>query len=167
MQIVQDKALLLKVKRSKLVTDVIANSRLIEAQSDGETVAVKWGLQEAKALVKLGFDNVPSPILRDYVWSGSLVPFKHQMVTSSFLTLNDDALCLNEAGTGKTASVIWAADYLMKIGEVKRVLVVCPLSIMRAAWQNDLFKFAMHRSVAIAHGSPRPASGPSWAGPSS
>jgi SNF2 family DNA or RNA helicase len=36
---------------------------------------------------------------------------------------------------------------------VKRVLVLCPLSIMKAAWQQDLFKFAMHRSCSVAHGS--------------
>ena len=31
--------------------------------------------------------------------------------------------------------------------------MICPLSIMKSAWQNDLFKFAMHRTVAVAHGS--------------
>jgi len=40
----------------------------------------------------------------------------------------------------------------MNLGLVKRVLVVCPLSIMDSAWRADLFKFAMHRSVDIAHG---------------
>jgi SNF2 family DNA or RNA helicase len=40
----------------------------------------------------------------------------------------------------------------MKLGKVKRVLVLCPLSIMKAAWQQDLFKFAMHRSCSVAHG---------------
>jgi hypothetical protein len=36
-------------------------------------------------------------------------------------------------------------------GLIKRVLIVCPLSIMQSAWQNDLFKFAMHRTCSIAH----------------
>jgi SNF2 family DNA or RNA helicase len=49
--------------------------------------------------------------------------------------------------------VIWAADYLIKIGMIKRVLVICPLSIMDSAWRADLFKFAMHRHVDIAYGS--------------
>jgi len=62
------------------------------------------------------------------------------------------AFCFNEQGTGKTASVIWSADYLMKLGKIKRVLVICPLSIMKSAWQQDLFKFAMHRSCSVAHG---------------
>jgi len=39
----------------------------------------------------------------------------------------------------------------MNIGVIKRVLVLCPLSIMQSAWQNDLFRFAMHRTTAIAH----------------
>ena len=35
---------------------------------------------------------------------------------------------------------------------VKRVLIICPLSIMDSAWRTDLFSFAMHRTVDIAHG---------------
>jgi len=40
----------------------------------------------------------------------------------------------------------------MTIGKIKRVLVICPLSIMDSAWRADLFKLAMHRSVDIAYG---------------
>jgi SNF2 family DNA or RNA helicase len=40
----------------------------------------------------------------------------------------------------------------MQLGLVKRVLVICPLSIMKSAWQQDLFKFAIHRTVSIAYG---------------
>ena len=40
----------------------------------------------------------------------------------------------------------------MKQGKIKRVLVICPLSIMDSAWREDLFTFAPHRSVDIAHG---------------
>jgi SNF2 family DNA or RNA helicase len=76
----------------------------------------------------------------------------HQRETASFLTLHPRSFCFNEQGTGKTASAIWAADYLLNIGAIKRVLVICPLSIMQAAWQNDLFKFAVHRGVNIAYG---------------
>jgi len=88
----------------------------------------------------------------DYNWPGQFTPFAHQKVTSAFLVGRAKAFVFNEQGTGKTASVIWAADYLMTIGLVRRVLVVCPLSIMKSAWQNDLFKFAMHRTCDIAYG---------------
>ena len=76
----------------------------------------------------------------------------HQKTTAAFLSLRDRAFCFNEAGTGKTSSVIWAADYLMKQGLIKRVLIICPLSIMYSAWQADIFKTAMHRTVAVAYG---------------
>ena len=68
------------------------------------------------------------------------------------MTMNKKSFCFNEQGTGKTASAIWAADYLMTQGKVKRVLVICPLSIMDSAWRADLFSFAMHRTVDVAHG---------------
>ena len=93
--------------------------------------------------------------LADYDWPGplGLTPFAHQKTTVEFLVERPKAFCFNEQGTGKTASVIWATDYLMKIGVLRRVLVICPLSIMKSAWQQDLFRFALHRTVAVAHGS--------------
>jgi len=90
--------------------------------------------------------------MNEYNWPGQYKPFAHQRITSQFLVERKRAFCFNEQGTGKTASVIWAVDYLMNIGVIRRVLVVCPLSIMKSAWQNDLFKFAMHRSCDIAYG---------------
>jgi SNF2 family DNA or RNA helicase len=91
-------------------------------------------------------------ILTDYTWTGKFKPFAHQKETSDFLSRRRKAFCFNEQGTGKTASVIWSADYLMKLGKIKRVLIICPLSIMKSAWQQDMFKFAMHRSCSVAHG---------------
>ena len=148
MQIIENKALLLTLKNPQRVTTVIPNSRELGANQ----VLVKWGLDEAQVLKNLKISNVPSPITAHYDWPGQYKPFDHQKTTAAFLTLNRRAFCLNEQGTGKTGSVIWAADYLMKASKIKRVLVICPLSIMDAAWKADLFKFAMHRTVDIAHG---------------
>lgn len=148
MEIIENKALLLKVRDPEKVTAVIPKSRAV----DQHKVLVHWGLDEAQVLKNLKIKNVPSPILRNYAWPGLHKPFDHQKTTSSFLTLHKRAFCLNEQGTGKTGSVIWAADYLLKQGRIRRVLVICPLSIMDSAWRADLFKFAMHRSVDIAHG---------------
>jgi len=102
-------------------------------------------------LVRL-YGDAPNPMDKHYSWPGLYTPFAHQVVTASYLALRDRAFCFNEAGTGKTSSVIWAADYLMSQKLVKRVLVICPLSIMYSAWQADIFKTAMHRTVAVAHG---------------
>jgi SNF2 family DNA or RNA helicase len=146
-QIINNKALLLKVQHPERITTVIPRSK----QLGPNDVLVKWGLEEAQILKNLQMKNVPSPILGEYEWTGMYKPFEHQKTTSAFLTLHRRAFCFNEQGTGKTSSVIWAADYLMNIGRIKRVLVLCPLSIMQSAWENDLFKFAIHRSCAIAH----------------
>ena len=149
MQIIDNKALLLTLRDPTKVTSVIPKSKIV----GDHKVAVHWGLDEAQVLKNLKIKNVPSPILKEYDWPGLHAPFDHQKTTAAFLTLNKRAFCLNEQGTGKTGSVIWAADYLMKKGRIRRVLVVCPLSIMDSAWRADMFKFAMHRSVDVAYGS--------------
>tara|TARA_R100000329_G_scaffold126992_1_gene105662 strand:+ start:1663 stop:3198 length:1536 start_codon:yes stop_codon:yes gene_type:complete len=148
MQIIRDRALLLKVRNPKQITAVIPKSKELSMNK----VLVNWGMFEALKLKSLNI-NVPSPITKRYGWPGQYKPFEHQKDTASFLTMNKKAFCFNEQGTGKTASSIWAADYLMKQGKVNRVLVICPLSIMDSAWRNDLFSFAMHRTVDVAYGS--------------
>jgi len=148
MQVIDNKALLLNVRNPGRITTVIPKSK---DMGDGK-VLVHWNLEEAQVLKNLQIKDVPSPILGRYDWPGRYKPFDHQKDTASFLTLHRRAFCLNEQGTGKTGSAIWAADYLMKIGKIKRVLIICPLSIMDSAWRGDLFNFAMHRTVDIAHG---------------
>ena len=152
MQVVDDKAIILRTKRPHLVTEAIERCKVLSEEDGIYKVAVKWDLKGAQALAKLKVEGTPSPITRDYEWTGKYEPFAHQRETSAFLTLHKKAFCFNEQGTGKTASVIWAVDYLMNLGHLKRVLVICPLSIMKSAWQQDLFKFAMHRSCSVAHG---------------
>ena len=148
MKIIRDKAILLKVRNPKQITTVIPKSKELSMNE----VVVNWGLDEAHTLRSLNI-NVPSPITKRYNWPGQYKPFDHQKTTSSFMTMNKKSFCFNEQGTGKTASAIWAADYLLTHGKVNRVLVICPLSIMDSAWRNDLFSFAMHRTVDVAHGS--------------
>src|SRR5210317_1077201 len=147
MEILRDKAIMLRVRNPKQITTAIPNSKELPMNK----VVVKWGLDEVLSLRSLNI-NAPSPITKRYSWPGQYKPFDHQKDTASFMTLNKKSFCFNEQGTGKTASAIWAADYLMTQGKVKRVLVICPLSIMDSAWRADLFSFAMHRTVDVAHG---------------
>lgn len=147
MEIVNGKALLLKLRHPKKVTTVIPKSREVRPNE----VLVKWGVDEVHALRTLNI-KAPSPIEGQYDWPGRWKPMGHQKTTAAFLTTHKRAFCFSEQGTGKTASAIWAADFLMKQGKVKRALVVCPISIMDSAWRNDLFSFAMHRTVDVAYG---------------
>lgn len=117
----------------------------------GYQVAVFWGLDETRVLRNLGVKNIPSPIQGRYEWPGRYRPMSHQKDTASFLTLNRRAFVLSEPGTGKTLSALWAADYLMKRGEVRRCLILCPLSIMHSAWMQDIGNSIIHRSAVVAH----------------
>ena len=148
MQIVDDRALVLRVKDPNKIRGAIKHSKIL---TDNK-VLVKWGIDECQILRSMDI-KAPSPIEKKYKWTGQYAPFDHQKTTSAFLTLRKRAFCFNEQGTGKTASAIWASDYLLSQGVINRVLIVCPLSIMDSAWRDDLFKFAMHRTVDIAYGS--------------
>jgi SNF2 family DNA or RNA helicase len=160
MQVIDNEAIQVSLKwhiANTVLKSIDKSEKLSEGTSNTEII-VYWDQPEMESFARVldeaeaDSTKVPSPILRDYNWPGLFKPFDHQKVTASFLSLRKRAFCFNEAGTGKTSAAIWAADYLMNIGAVKRVLVICPLSIMYSAWQADVFKTAMHRSVGVAHG---------------
>ena len=153
MRIIDNKAIELKTKYPDRITTIIPNSRLVDWDGRVGTVLVHWTMDTVRVLHNLGFTKVPSTIRKDYTWPGIYTPFDHQRATSEFLVANKRAYVFNEQGTGKTSAAAWAIDYLMTKHIVRRALIICPLSIMKSAWQNDLFKTTMHRSVGIAHGS--------------
>lgn len=149
MEIVDNKILLLNT-RSPHRYSIIPKHKVLPIQG-GYQVAVYWGLDEVRVLRNLGVRNVPSPIHGRYDWPGRYVPMQHQKETASFLTLNRRAFVLSEPGTGKTMSALWAADYLMQRGEVRRCLILCPLSIMHSAWMQDISNSIIHRTAVVAH----------------
>jgi len=139
----------------------INKSEILKSFVNDKEIIVHWEHNETLRLASIldieqpnpNIPKIPSPMLRDYKWSGLFTPFEHQKDTASFLSIRPRAFCFNEAGTGKTAAAIWAADYLMNLGIIKRVLVICPLSIMYSAWRDEVFKTAMHRTCGAAYGS--------------
>ena len=153
MQIVEDKALVFNTRKAGQITAIIPKSKVLASNGDVDQIIVNWDFDEVQLLRNIGIKDVPSPIASRYKWPGMFTPFDHQRTTAEFLTLNPRCFVFNEAGTGKTSAAAWAADYLMTKGKVKRVLIVCPVSIMETAWRSDLFKTVMHRTVAIAQGS--------------
>ena len=123
------------------------------AEVGGEMyAAVPCTLDYARILRNLGHE-VPAPVLTDYRWPGMFKPYEHQRTTTAFLTLNKRAFVLNGLGTGKTMSSLWAADYLMTCGAVKRCLILSPLSTLERVWGDELFKNFPRRSFAVLHGS--------------
>jgi SNF2 family DNA or RNA helicase len=153
MVVVEDTAVHLSIPSSdlKYIVGYIHKYEVLKDNGKNAELLVYWGLEEMQRLVKV-YGDAPNPMVKEYKWPGLYTPFKHQETTALYLTLRDRCFCFNEAGTGKTSSVVWAADYLMQVGQVKRVLIICPLSIMYSAWQADVFKTAMHRTVGVAYG---------------
>jgi len=156
LELIENSALKLNLRNetAKIVLSRIERSELIKTKDGVSEILIHWGIDEItdlNELIKLK-NNIPSPITRDYEWCGLYNPFEHQRVTSEFLSTNKKAFCFNEAGTGKTSSVLWSADYLMNEDIIKKVLIICPLSIMYSAWQGDVFNTCMHRTSAVCHG---------------
>ncbi len=79
-------------------------------------------------------------------------PFKHQIETTKFLITNKRGYVLNELGTGKTMSALWATDFLLKNRVINKVLVVTPLSTMGTVWYDSIRQNLHNKSVGIAHG---------------
>ena len=96
MQIVNNKALVIRTKQPERITTAIKKSAEVGKRGDVTEVAVHWGLEEAQALRQLGIKKVPSPIDRDYKWPGIFRPMAHQKETASFLTLHPRSFCFNE-----------------------------------------------------------------------
>ena len=150
-EIIHNKALVLKAEPEK-ISEVL---RIFQDQAfrTNDGVAVRWTLDNTRVLRNLGFHSTetPSPILRNYAWPGTYQPMEHQRTTAEFLTMHRRCYLFNEQGTGKTASAIWASHWLIQNKKVNRVLVICPLSVVKAAWLNDMSQILMgvYTDVAI------------------
>jgi hypothetical protein len=151
-EIINNKAVLFRTRHDPSRFQIIPKHKVVEQYDDGgAAVAVHWGLDEMRVLRNLGVRKAPSPIIGRYDWPGRFKPAQHQIETAAFLTLYRRCFCFNEPGTMKTSSALWAADFLMNIGHVRRVLVLCPMSIMYSAWMGDISKTIIHRSAIVAH----------------
>lgn len=148
MLILPDKhAVVLTLRNPERVTTLFPRHQRI----NGQTVAVKHGVEETKVLRNLGFD-VPSPILTHYNWPGRFTPFAHQRETAAFLTLHNRCFCFNDMGLGKSLSALWAADYLMREAMIRRVLILSTMTCMEPVWQQELFVNMPHRTSMVVHG---------------
>jgi hypothetical protein len=107
-------------------------------------------VESARLLRNLGIEG-PAPIRYDYRWPGMYKPMGHQVQMAEFQTLYRRAFNLSEPGTAKTAPALWATDWLMQTGRVKKTLIVAPLSTMETVWAKGIFKVLMHRKCVIVH----------------
>jgi SNF2 family DNA or RNA helicase len=77
--------------------------------------------------------------------------YQHQQSTIDFLHKHEGkAFIASDAGTGKTPTVLWWFSEAKVKGTAKRMLVLCPKSIVEPAWLADARKFVPHLRVTAA-----------------
>jgi len=143
----QAKALALKLNNPARVLESVPTARMLRP----DVLVLPHRLDETQVLRNLGFD-APSPILHYYGWPGRFKPYEHQRQTAAFLTLHKKALVLNEIGTGKSMSALWAADYLLSTRKVSKVLILSPLSTLERVWNDAIFMNFVGRRAVVLHG---------------
>lgn len=100
--------------------------------------------------------NLPGPIRTEYGFESRFeAPLHHQVLTADYLTQMRKAFVLNDIGTCKTLSALWAADYLMELGLIRSVLICSTLSTLQRVWADEIFKTLSpkRRTYTILHGS--------------
>lgn len=152
MLIIEDKqALLFKLREPGRITTVIPTAKMVKFGED-DLVAVPHRPSETRILRNLGFE-VPSPMGMYYKFPAKFKPFEAQRISAEFATMNDRCFILNSMGLGKTITTLWAFDYLRSCGQVKSMLVVCPLSTMERTWADEAFYSFPRYKVNVVYGS--------------
>lgn len=132
------------------VANLIPNHGVLESNGN-KFIVVHHKHSETKLLNNLNVP-VPPPVLSQYDWRDT-IPFAAQEATAALLTTSPRAYVLNSIGTGKTRAAYFAADYLMSIGEMKRALIIAPLSTLTMVWDRELFEVFPSRTCRVIHGS--------------
>ena len=77
--------------------------------------------------------------------------FSHQSETTNFILNNKRVLITSDPGTGKTRVVLDAFQSILQKDPKARMLVIAPLSILQASWEEDLLKFTPELTYSIAY----------------
>jgi SNF2 family DNA or RNA helicase len=147
----EKEAVLLRVREPSKITTVIPTAKLLK----NHIVAVPHRPDELRVLQHLGFDGIPTPLRTNYEFpkaGGRYDPFAAQIETADFLSMHNRCFVLNSMGTGKTVSSLWAFDYMRSRKQVKKALIICPLSTMERTWADEVFKTFPHLDATVLYG---------------
>ena len=93
-------------------------------------------IDQGSLLAPLLMGDVDLSMLRQYQKDGV-----------SWLLGKEDGILADDMGLGKTIQTIKAMDILFRSGSIKKVLIVCPLSLI-ATWEFEISKWAKHLSIS-------------------
>lgn len=86
---------------------------------------------------------------------GMFTLMAHQIETIKFFLDYPRCFCTNGLGTGKTLSALTAAEFLRKLGQIRRILIVAPKSALRNAWEKTIFSADPSIKYAVLKGDRR------------
>lgn len=132
------------------VGNCVADAKLL----DHTRVAVPCTIPNMQLMRQLGYDAI-SPILWEYNFPlpPTMKPFEHQLHMAAFMTLHPRCFNLSDMGTGKTLATLWALDYLMLKGIIKKAVILSPLSTIYRVWEDEIFKaFMQRRKCSVVYG---------------
>lgn len=132
------------------IANLLPSAKSIEHPQHGRMLLVPHTRETTRLARNLGF-STPAPILAQYDWNGD-TPFKTQKITAAMLTMNPRAFVLSEMGTGKTRATLHALNFLLMSGDIKRAIVVAPLSTLVHVWDREIFRYFGHLSTSVLHG---------------
>ncbi len=93
-------------------------------------------IDQGSLLAPLLMGDVDLSMLRQYQKDGV-----------SWLLGKEDGILADDMGLGKTIQTIKAMDILFRSGSIKKVLIVCPVSLI-ATWEFEISKWAKHLSIS-------------------
>lgn len=142
------------VNAADLPAAISSHSSCQKFSYGGEVLAALPLTEFSAQVYRMAGLDAPFPVRAFYHWpliQGLYRPRLHQLETAEFFTKHGRCFCLNEIGTGKTYSALWAADYLMGRGKIRRVIVVSPLSTLDTVWFNSIYE-TFKRTAVVLHG---------------
>ena len=150
-------------KRLNVLVYQAQNPFLLQALPEAKDIGngyfgVPFTLANAQVLRHFNYPVPPVITEENYGWptpNREFKPYESQRVAANFMILHPRCFNLSSMGSGKTASALWASDYLMRqepAGACK-TLVVAPLSILQRKWADDIHRiFRGTRTCKILHG---------------
>jgi SNF2 family DNA or RNA helicase len=116
-------------------------------------------LEPPRDVVKLAdrFFYLLQPDLETLLASGDISfprePYPFQLAGMAFLVPRHEAVLADEMGLGKSMQAISAIRLLVRMGQARRVLVVCPKGLV-SNWRRELADWAGELPVAVVEGDP-------------
>lgn len=119
--------------QSTLEREKIAS--VFPVQKRDSEIVVPFTVRNQVQLKLWGYD-VPN-YMDGYDWRCRFPLWQHQVEMAIHMANHDRTWVLSEPRTGKTLAAISAVHRMMLTGDLKRVLVIAPKTILRSSWERE------------------------------